>query len=78
MLAKGVQCPHKIRINDMLIDARLEDSPDDGSFAQFAARFDISLLQEGENTIEMIAVSCTGDLGDHEFVNLQIRLLNGA
>jgi hypothetical protein len=74
LLAKGVQCPHKIRINGHLLDARLDHSPPDGGFGTFTARFDASLLQEGENTIEIRAVSCTGDLDDFEFVNLNIRL----
>ncbi|HUN80921.1 MAG TPA: carboxypeptidase-like regulatory domain-containing protein, partial [Phycisphaerae bacterium] len=74
MLAKGVQCPHKIRINGHLLPARLVDSPTDGSFGTQRVEIDASLLREGVNTFELKAISCNGDLDDFEFINLQLTL----
>ena len=74
LLAKGVQCPAQIRINDTLIDARLDGAPADGSFGEFSAEFDPSLLHEGANTVLIRTISCRGDLDDFEFVNVQFRL----
>jgi len=74
MLCKGVQSPNRIRINGELLDRRLDDSPRDGSYGEFSARFDVSLLREGENTIVIQSVNDLGDLDDFEFVNVQIRL----
>lgn len=73
LLAKGVQCPHRLFINGERLATRLEESPRDGSFGMFAAEFDIDLLQPGENTFELHAVRCRGDLDDFEFVNVQIQ-----
>jgi hypothetical protein len=75
LLAKGVQCPHRIYINGVELEVPLDKAPRDGSFGEFAARFDAGLLQSGQNTIRIRAVSCRGDLDDFEFVNLKIRLL---
>lgn len=74
LLAKGVQCPHKIYINGELLEARLDDSPRDGSFGAFVGPFDISLLEEGTNTITIKSIICRSDRDDFEFVNVQIRL----
>lgn len=74
LLAKGVQCPHRIRINGELLRSRLDDSPADGSFGEFTARFDADLLREGTNSLQIQAVRCRGDLDDFEFVNVRIRL----
>lgn len=75
LLAKGVQCPHRIRINGKLLQARLDGSPRDGSFGEFAASFDPAWLVAGDNKIKISATPCRGDLDDFEFVNVQIRLL---
>ena len=74
LLAKGVQCPHKIRINNRLVKKRLRSSPRNGSFGKFTAQFDPNWLKFGRNKISITARSCRGDLDDFEFVNVQIRL----
>lgn len=74
MMTKGVQCPHEVYVNGQQLDAGLNRSPGDGSFGENAVDFDASLLRVGENTIEIQDISCSGDLDDFEFVNLQIRL----
>ena len=74
LLAKGVQCPHRIYVNGELLDQRLDESPADGSFGEFSASFDPELLIEGINVLEIHAVRCRGDLDDFEFVNVQLRL----
>jgi hypothetical protein len=75
LMAKGVQCPHKIKVNGHLLETRLDRSPEDGSFGSFTADFDAAWLQEGTNKLEIRGVVCNGDLDDFEFVNLRIRLL---
>ncbi|MGD8454069.1 MAG: hypothetical protein PVJ57_19825 [Phycisphaerae bacterium] len=74
LLAKGVQCPHRLYINGALLDETLRTSPADGSFGEFEASFDPALLIEGFNTLEIQGVVCRGDLDDFEFVNVQVRL----
>lgn len=74
MMAKGVQCPPHIWINDQRIDHDLDESPRDGSFGEFEFEFDIDTMHEGENTVRIRTTSCRGDLDDWEFVNVQIRL----
>lgn len=74
LLAKGVQCPHKIVVNGHLLEERLGKSPSDGSFGRFLLTFDADLLIEGVNTIEIQAVRCRGDLDDFELVNVQLHL----
>lgn len=78
LLAKGVQCPHQVRINGTLIEARLDHSPADGSFGEIVLALDPALLSEGSNTLEIRAVTCRGDLDDFEFVNVQLRLSGGS
>ena len=72
LLRKGVQRSHKIRINRVLLDERLDDAPRDGSFGEFTATFDADLLKIGHNTIEIIAKPSTSDIDDFEFVNVRI------
>jgi hypothetical protein len=74
MLAKGVQRRHEIRINDRPLQRRLDRAPADGSFGEFQAEFDPSLLRPGTNTFEIRAASLGGDIDDFEFVNIEIRL----
>jgi len=74
MLAKGVQRRHEIRINDCLLERRLDTAPEDGSFGEFKAPFDGSHLRPGTNTFEIHATSLGGDIDDFEFVNIEIRL----
>ena len=74
VMAKGVQCAPRVRINDVLLDWPADRSPADGSFGGVVLRFDPTLLHVGENRISLQAVDCNGDLDDFEFVNLQIRL----
>jgi hypothetical protein len=76
MLVKGAQSNNRIRINGTMLRTRLNDAPGDGSYGEFTAPFDIRLLDEGGNTIEIISVDETGDLDDFEFVNVQIRFWN--
>lgn len=75
MMAKGVQCPHQIRINGRRLTRRMVDSPADGSFGVFTAPFDAAILKPGENTLVIRNVPCRSDIDDFEFVNIQIRLL---
>ncbi|MCG3131595.1 MAG: hypothetical protein FLDDKLPJ_02399 [Phycisphaerae bacterium] len=77
MLAKGVQCPPRIEINGQRLRYTFEESPSDGSFGPFRARFDVGLLVEGVNTIGVRTTACRGDLDDFEFVNVQVRLVEG-
>jgi hypothetical protein len=74
LMAKGVQCPHQIYVNDYRLRQRLDSSPADGSFGEFTAPFHPAILVAGTNTVEIHGVACMGDLDDFEFVNVQIRL----
>ncbi len=74
LLAKGVQRSHKIRINGTVLDRRLDDAPSDGSFGEFVAAFDASILRAGANTLEVIARPSSNDIDDFEFVNIQLHL----
>ena len=73
-MAKGVQRSHKLVINGTVLDERLDDAPDDGSFGEFTAEFDPSLLKEGTNHFELIAKPSDVDIDDFEFVNVRIHL----
>ncbi len=75
LLAKGVQRSHRIVINGETLDDRLDDAPSDGSFGEFVAWFDVSILREGENTLEIIAKPSRSDIDDFEFVNVRVRLI---
>ncbi len=75
LLAKGVQCPHQIRINGHLVRKRLAASPRDGGFGEFRAAFDPDWLGPGRNRLKITTTSCSGDLDDFEFVNVQIVLV---
>jgi hypothetical protein len=75
LLAKGVQMEHPMYINGDRLGERLDNSPRDGSFGEFQARFDADLLQPGTNTFEIRARSRGDDVDDFEFVNVQIRLV---
>jgi len=74
MLVKGVQRSHKIVINGVTLDDRLDDAPSDGSFGEFRIGFDPSLLRPGANTFALRAQPSTTDIDDFEFVNVQIVL----
>ncbi|MBU0638439.1 MAG: hypothetical protein KKB50_06200 [Planctomycetes bacterium] len=74
LMAKGVQCPHRISVNGHLLPQRLDESPADGSFGEFTVAIAPEHLVEGINTLRISAVSCQGDLDDFEFVNLQLDL----
>lgn len=74
LLVKGVQRTHKVYVNDELLDQRLDEAPRDGSFGEFAASFDPSILREGENTVEIVAKPSSSDIDDFEFVNVRIHL----
>jgi hypothetical protein len=74
LLAKGVQCPHPVRLNREIIDARLPNSPQDGSFGGVVLEFDASYLVDGQNLLEIYSMNCTGDIDDFEFVNVQLHL----
>ena len=78
LLAKGVQCPHKILVNGHLLDERLDHSPADGSFGEFTISFDPELLKAGANMLEIRGVRCQGDVDDFEIVNIQVRLVPAA
>ncbi|HRX83408.1 MAG TPA: carboxypeptidase regulatory-like domain-containing protein [Phycisphaerae bacterium] len=74
MLTRGVQMPHPIRLNGQPVGLRLSGSPADGSFGEYRAAFDVSILHAGTNTLEIRALSRGSDTDDFEFVNIQIRL----
>lgn len=74
MLTRGVQMPHPILINGRPVNLRLTHSPADGSFGEYRAAFDVSVLQAGGNTLEIHALARGGDIDDFEFVNVQVRL----
>lgn len=74
LLAKGVQCAAKVRVNGLLLAEEIEESPTDGSFGPVTLSFDPRLLKEGVNSIELRANTCQSDLDDFEFVNVQIKL----
>ena len=69
-----MQRSHKIRINRVLLEDRLDRAPNDGSFGEFQAEFDPDLLRAGVNTIEIIAKPSTSDIDDFEFVNVRLLL----
>jgi hypothetical protein len=75
LMAKGVQRRHALFINGHILDDRLEGAPRDGSFGAFAAPFDVSLLVEGVNTLDVVAAPSDTDIDDFEFVNVQIHLV---
>ena len=74
-MVKGVQRAHSLFINGTLLDTKLDDAPDDGSFGEFRARFDLQLLRPGTNTVDLVAKPSSSDIDDFEFVNVQIHLL---
>jgi hypothetical protein len=74
MLVKGVQRRHTILINDARLSRRLDDAPEDGSFGEFRAAFEIDLLRPGDNTLAIVAAPSDVDIDDFEFVNVQIHL----
>ncbi len=74
MLVKGVQRRHRIVINGTTLKERLDDAPSDGSFGEFRASFDPSLLRTGTNTFAVIAKPSSSDIDDFEFVNIRIEL----
>ncbi|MDY7109835.1 MAG: hypothetical protein SYC29_14480 [Planctomycetota bacterium] len=73
-LVRGAQRNNRIRINDQLLDTRLNRAPRDGSFGPFQATFPASWLREGTNTLEIRSVYGGSDYDDFEFVNIRIRL----
>jgi hypothetical protein len=73
LMAKGVQCPHEIRLNGA-VAASLDRSPTDGSFGEFAADLEPDRLREGLNRLEIHSARCSGDIDDFEFVNVQLHL----
>jgi hypothetical protein len=75
LLAKGVQRSHRLYVNGAELDDRLDDAPSDGSFGEFRARFDKSLLRPGTNRFRIVAAPSSSDIDDFEFVNVQIRLV---
>lgn len=75
MLVKGVQRRHRIVINGETLEDRLDNAPSDGSFGEFRASFDPSLLRAGTNTLAIIARPSSSDIDDFEFVNVQIILI---
>ncbi|MBI5866318.1 MAG: PD40 domain-containing protein [Planctomycetes bacterium] len=74
LLVKGVQCPHRVYVNGVLLAARIDRSPPDGGFGDLTLPIEPRLLRDGLNTLDIRGVSCRGDLDDFEFVNVQIRL----
>ncbi|MDO8631309.1 MAG: hypothetical protein Q7R41_12530 [Phycisphaerales bacterium] len=75
LLVKGVQRRHRIYINDHLLAGRLDESPEDGSFGEFVAAIDASILKGGANTLRIVAAPSTADIDDFEFVNIRIYLI---
>lgn len=75
LLAKGVQRRHRIYINDHLLARRFDESPEDGSFGEFVASMDASILRGGANTLRIVAAPSTADIDDFEFVNIRVYLI---
>ena len=73
--AAGYKPLHRIVINGETLDDRLDDAPSDGSFGEFVAWFDVSILRDGQNTLEIIAKPSSVDIDDFEFVNVRVRLI---
>ncbi len=73
MLTRGVQCPHGVFVNGAAV-AELDGSPANGSFGPYTARIPARALRPGTNELVIEAISCSGDLDDFEFVNIQIEL----
>lgn len=80
LMAKGVQCPHPVRINGREIADTLPNSPRDGSFGEVVLQIDPELFSPGINSLEITTASCSGDIDDYEFVNVQLHFerLGGA
>jgi len=74
LLVKGVQRRHTVFVNDTKLEKRLDDAPEDGSFGEFRAPFQGSVLREGNNTVAVVAAPSDVDIDDFEFVNMQIHL----
>jgi len=74
LLVKGAQARNRIRINGNLLRQRMNESPSDGSYGEFAAPVPIEWLRQGANEISIEAVNDTGDIDDFEFINVRIEL----
>ncbi|MFO0974202.1 MAG: carboxypeptidase regulatory-like domain-containing protein [Phycisphaerae bacterium] len=77
LLAKGVQCPHLLKLNGEELPRRMKESPADGSFGRFRCRFDPAILRPGTNVFVIRNVLCREDIDDFEFVNIRVRLKRG-
>ena len=75
LLVKGVQRRHRIYINNHQLSHRLDESPEDGSFGEFIAPFDPSLLNDGANLLRIVAAPSSSDIDDFEFVNIRVYLI---
>ncbi|MCC6660891.1 MAG: PD40 domain-containing protein [Phycisphaerales bacterium] len=78
MLVRGAQAPNEIRINGWLLDQRIDESPDDGSFGEFRAAIPVQALVRGDNAITIRSRRGSSDLDDFEFVNVRVRLARPA
>ncbi len=74
LMVKGVQVAHRLYVNGTLLERRLDQSPRDGSFGEFRAAVEGSLLRAGENEFRIVAGRRGSDVDDFEFVNVQIHL----
>jgi hypothetical protein len=77
LLCKGVQADNIITINGRRLSQRLNASPTDGSYGEFATPIDTRLLRAGENEVSIRSSDSLGDLDDFEFVNVRVRLISG-
>lgn len=75
LLVKGVQRRHRIYVNEHLLTRRLDESPEDGSFGEFVAAFDATMLNAGSNTLRIVAAPSAVDIDDFEFVNIRVYLV---
>ncbi len=75
LLVKGVQRRHRIYINNHQLSRRLDESPEDGSFGEFIAPFDPSILNDGANLLRIVAAPSSSDIDDFEFVNIRVYLI---
>lgn len=72
ILAKGLQGRNELRINGRLLESRFTDSPSDGSYGTFRARFPQEWLQSGDNLLSITSVHNGHDFDDFEFVNVRV------
>lgn len=75
LMVKGVQRRHKIYVNNRLLETRLDEAPEDGSFGEFVVPILPELLVAGSNSLRIAALPSDDDVDDFEFVNIRVYLI---